>query len=58
MYKSLEVPPMTDSAKLGSPWSKTYEKVGGPVKNMGEPIKLLYTIIYEILKSCQKYIFP
>ena len=58
LYKSLAVPPMTDSEKLGSPWFTTYEKVGGPVKNMGGPIKLLYTIIYEILKSCQKYIFP
>ena len=31
-----------DSAKLVSPWSSTDEKVGGPVKNMGGPIKLLY----------------
>ena len=32
------------------------EKVGGPVKNMGGPIKLIFVIMFEILKSCQKSI--
>ena len=35
----------------------TIEKVGGPVKNLGIPIKLLYIIEFEILKSGQKHIF-
>ena len=49
--------PAADSAKLTSPRSSTDEKVGGPVKNMGGPIKLLYIIMFNILKSCQKWIF-
>ena len=46
-----------DTAKLTGPRSSTDEKVGGPVKNMGGPIKLLYVIMFNILKSCQKWIF-
>ena len=48
---------MTDSAKLVSPRSLTDEKVGGPVKNMGGPIKLLYIIMFKIGKSGKKIIF-
>ena len=44
-----------DSAKL-SPWSMTDGKVGGPAKNKGGTVKLLYVIIFEILKSCQRCI--
>ena len=47
----------TDSAKLVSPQSSTDEKVGGPVKNMGGPIKLLYITMFKIGKSCKKLIF-
>ena len=32
-------------------------KVGGPMKNMGGPIKLLFVIMFEILKCFQKCIF-
>ena len=46
-----------DSAKLVSPRSWTDEKVGGPVKNMGGPIKLLYITMFKIGKSCKKLIF-
>ena len=46
-----------DSAKLVSPRSSTDEKVGGPVKNMGGPIKLLYITMFKIGKSCNKLIF-
>ena len=48
---------LTDSAKLVSPRSYTDEKVGGPVKNMGVPIKLLYISMFKIRKSCKKLIF-
>ena len=48
---------LLDSAKLVGPWSMTNGKVGGPVKNMGGPIKLLYVIMFKILKCCQKCIF-
>ena len=44
----------TDSAKLVSPRSSTDENVGGPVKNMGGPIKLLYITMFKIGKSCKK----
>ena len=46
-----------DSAKLVSPRSSTDEKVGGPVKNMGGPIKLLYITMFKMGKSCKKLIF-
>ena len=46
-----------DTTKLTGPGSSTDEKVGGPVKNMGAPIKLIYVIMFNILKSCQKWIF-
>ena len=48
---------VADSAKLISPRSSTDEKVGGPVKNMGGPIKLLYITMFKIGKSCRKLIF-
>ena len=48
---------ITDSAKLVSPRSSTDEKVAGPVKNMGGPIKLLYITTFKIGKSCEKLIF-
>ena len=48
---------VSDTAKLTGPRSSTDEKVGGPVKNMRGPIKLLYVIMFNILKSCQKWIF-
>ena len=35
----------------------TDEKVGGPMKNMGGLIMLLYIVMFEILKSCLKCIF-
>ena len=47
----------TDTAKLTGPRSSTDEKVGGPVKNMRGPIKLLYVIMFNILKSCKKWTF-
>ena len=47
----------SDSAKLVSPRSSTDEKVGGPVKNMGGPIKLLCITMFKIGKSCRKLIF-
>ena len=47
----------TDSAKLVSPRSSTDKKVGGPMKNMRGPIKLLYKSMFKIGKSCQKLIF-
>ena len=47
----------SDSAKLVSPRSSTDEKVGGPVKSMGRPIKLLYITAFKIGKSCKKSIF-
>ena len=40
-----------------SPRSSTDEKVGGPVKNMGGPIKLLNITMFKIGKSCKKLIF-
>ena len=43
---------IADSAKLVIPRSLTDEEVGGPVKNMGGPIKLLYITMFEIGKSC------
>ena len=43
-----------DSVKLTGLWSMPNEKVGGPVKNMGGPIKLLCVIMFEILKSYQE----
>ena len=46
-----------DSAKLVSPRSSTNEKVGGPVKNMGGPIKLFCITMFKIGKSCKKLIF-
>ena len=46
-----------DSAKHAHPWSTTDEKLGGPVKNMGGPIKPFYVLMFEIVKSCQKCIF-
>ena len=46
-----------DSAKLVSRRSLTDEKVGGPVKNMGGPIKLLYITMFKIGISCKKLIF-
>ena len=46
-----------DSAKLVSPRSSTDEKVEGPVKNMGGPIKLLYITMFKIGKSCKKMNF-
>ena len=46
----------TDSTKLVSPRSSTDEIVGGPVKNMGGPIKLLYITMFKIGKSCKKLI--
>ena len=52
---NFDTPP--DTAKLTGPRSSTDEKVGGPVENMGGPIKLLYVIMFNILKSCQKWIF-
>ena len=48
---------MPDSAKLVSPRSSADEKVGGPVKNMGGPIKLLCITMFKIGKSCRKLIF-
>ena len=36
--------------KLAAPQSMTDEKVRGPVKKMGGPIKLLYVIMFEIIK--------
>ena len=45
------------AAKLAGPQFMTDENVGGPVENMIRPIKLLYVIMFEILKSCQKCIF-
>ena len=47
---------LTDSAKLVSPRSSTDENVGGPVKNMGGQMKLLYAM-FKIGKSCKRLIF-
>ena len=44
----------SDFAKLSGAWSSIDEKVGGPVKNIRGPIKLLYVIIFEILESFKK----
>ena len=41
----------SDSMKLVCPRSSTDEKVGGPVKNMGGPMKLLYITMFKIGKS-------
>ena len=57
LENSRRPPKSPDTAKLTGPRSSTDEKVGGPVKNMGGPIKLLYVIMFNILKSCQKWIF-
>ena len=46
-----------DSAKLVSPRFSTGEKVGGPVKNMGGPIKLPYITMFKTVKNCKKLIF-
>ena len=58
-FKSIYIlkSPYTDSAKLVSPRSSTDEKVGGPVKNMGGPIKVPYITMFKIGKRCKKLIF-
>ena len=43
--------PQAESAELAGPRSMTDEKVGGPVKNMGGPIKFLNVTMFKILKS-------
>ena len=39
--------------RTAGPWSMADEKVGGLVKNMRGPIKLLHVVMFEILKSFQ-----
>ena len=46
-----------NTGKLPVLWSNTSKNVRGPVKNVGGPEKLLYMIMFDILKGWQKYIF-
>ena len=41
-----------ESAKLAGPQATTDVKLEGPVKNMGGSIKVIFVIMFEILKSC------